>query len=38
VIRNNQNDKEGAFSYLKLKTDQGLKLPIDTLKALTREL
>ncbi len=38
MIKNNQSDKEGAFSFLRVKTDQGSKLPIDTLKALTKEL
>jgi hypothetical protein len=38
VIANHLIDKEEAIFYLKIKADEGQKLPIDTLKALTSEL
>ncbi|EAS05901.2 helicase carboxy-terminal domain protein (macronuclear) [Tetrahymena thermophila SB210] len=38
VIANHLIDKEEAIFYLKIKTGEGQKLPIDTLKALSFEL
>jgi hypothetical protein len=38
IIANYNKDKEEAIFYLNTKTEEGHKLSIDTLKALTNEL